>query len=54
MILVQTLRQMQKVRPAILSEYGEKIHLLQREHPLSGDIGALIGNAASRAVAGEV
>ncbi len=42
MVLVQTLRQMKKVHPALLAEYREKLELLQREHPLKGDIGKMI------------
>ncbi len=53
MVLAQTLRQMQKVRPAILSEYQEKVDLLQRDHPLAGDVGKVIGDTVSRAMAGE-
>jgi len=42
MIFAETLRQMRKVRPEILPEYKEKIALLQREHPLTGNIAQLI------------
>ena len=52
MIFAQTLRQMQKVRPEILSEYKEKIDLLQRDHPLTGDVGQLIERTIARAVEG--
>jgi tetratricopeptide (TPR) repeat protein len=53
MIFAQTLRQMQKVRPEILSEYKEKIDLLQCDHPLPGDIGHLIEGTIARALEGE-
>jgi len=33
---------MQKVRPEILPEYKEKTDLLQREHPLTGNIAQFI------------
>jgi hypothetical protein len=33
---------MQKVRPEILPEYKERIDLLQREHPLTGDVVQLV------------
>jgi tetratricopeptide (TPR) repeat protein len=42
MVLVQTLRHMRKVRPEILPEYTDKLARLQREHPISGDVGELI------------
>lgn len=42
MVLSQTLRHMLAVRPDILPEYRDKIELLMREHPLSGDIAPLI------------
>jgi hypothetical protein len=45
MVLAQTLLQMQKVRPEILSEYQEKVDLLQRDHSLAGDVGEVIGEA---------
>jgi hypothetical protein len=51
MILAQTLRQMQKVRPEIISEYKEKIQLLQREHPLSGDTATLIVKSLDNVIA---
>ncbi len=42
MVFAQTLRLMQKVRPGLLAEYKEKINLLQREHPLAGNIARAI------------
>ena len=42
MLFAQTLRQMQKVRPEILHEFKEKFNLLQRDHPLAGDVAQLI------------
>ena len=51
MLFAQTLREMKKVRPEILSEYKEKADLLQREHPLAGDVGKHIGTALSEAFA---
>lgn len=45
MIFVQTLRHMQKARPEILLEYKEKIDLLQRSHPLMGEVGQRVTQA---------
>jgi len=45
MVLIETLRQMKQVRPDILPEYREGIALLQREHPLAGDVGRLVADA---------
>jgi hypothetical protein len=42
MVFAETLRQMQKVHPEILPEYKDKIDLLQREHPLTGNIAQLV------------
>lgn len=53
MVFAQTLRQMHKVRPAILSEYRGKVDLLQRDHPLAGEVGELIRATVSRAMACE-
>jgi len=33
---------MRKVRPGILPEYKEKVALLQREHPLTGNVAQLV------------
>lgn len=45
MVFAQTLRQMQRVHPEILPEYKEKIDLLQRDHPLTGNVAQLIEKA---------
>ena len=45
MVFIETLRQMKQVRPDILPEYREGIALLQREHPLAGDVGRLVADA---------
>lgn len=50
MIFAQTLRQMQKVHSEILPEYREKIDLLQRDHPLAGDVAQLVENAITEAL----
>lgn len=42
MVLAQTLRLMSEVRPDVLAEFENKVTLLQRQHPLPGDAGALI------------
>jgi tetratricopeptide (TPR) repeat protein len=52
MIFAQTLRQMQKVRPEILSEFREKVDLLQRDHPLEGVVGELIKKTIAQVMAG--
>jgi hypothetical protein len=41
-MLTQTLRQMKKHDPNIVKAYEEKIILLQKEHPLDGEVGQLI------------
>jgi len=53
MVLAQTLRQMEKVRPLMLPEYREKLNLLQRDHPLAGDVGNLITKSISAVITGE-
>jgi tetratricopeptide (TPR) repeat protein len=53
MVLAQTLRQMKKVRPSVFSEYRERLALLQREHPLEGDVGSMIMDSISAAMADE-
>jgi hypothetical protein len=50
MIFAQTLRQIQKVRSEILPEYREKIDLLQRDHPIVGDVAQLVENAITEAL----
>ncbi|MGH8489424.1 MAG: tetratricopeptide repeat protein [Gammaproteobacteria bacterium] len=49
MIFAQTLHQIQKVRSEILPEYREKIDLLQRDHPIAGDVAQLVENAITEA-----
>jgi tetratricopeptide (TPR) repeat protein len=49
MVFAQTLRHMKKARPEILPEYEDKIALLQRDHPLAGDVGQLIEKAIAEA-----
>jgi hypothetical protein len=50
MVLAQTLRQMKKVRPEILSEYREKVALLQRNHLLVGDAATLVAKAIAESL----
>lgn len=45
MLYAQTLRQMKKARPEILSEYKDKTKHLQETHPLGREIDALLGKA---------
>lgn len=45
MLLVQTLRQMKKTRPDIMSEFKEKVAELQKEFPVTGEIGRLASEA---------
>jgi tetratricopeptide (TPR) repeat protein len=48
LVLAQTLRHMRQTRSTILSEYRDKVDLLQRTHPLAGETGELIGATVSR------
>lgn len=45
MLFAQTLRQMKKARPELLSEYKEKTEQLQQKYPLSGEINSLLEKA---------
>lgn len=53
MVLAQTLRQMKKARPSMLSEYRERLGLLQREHPIEGDVGNMLMDCISATMADE-
>ncbi|MBI5779079.1 MAG: hypothetical protein HZA49_06445 [Planctomycetes bacterium] len=48
MVLAQTLRQMSKLHPELISEYKDKINLLQRTHLLTGEVGELINKAINQ------
>jgi tetratricopeptide (TPR) repeat protein len=49
MLLAQTLRLMQKVRPEILPEYEEKAAHLQRDYPIIHEVGVLVEKALGEA-----
>jgi len=50
MLYTQTLKQMKKFNPKIVEEFRDKIILLQKEHPLNGDIGQLIQKTISELI----
>jgi len=52
LVLAETLRQMQKVRPEILSEYQDKIRLLQRDHPPAAEVAKLIDKTLAEVLGG--
>jgi len=50
-LLAETVRHMQKARPAIPPEYKEKLELLQKTHPLTGDAATLVAATMAKAFA---
>lgn len=51
MVLFQTLRQMKKVRPEVVSEYKANVGRLQSSYPLSGDVGKMVDSAVAEVFA---
>lgn len=47
MIFAQTLMQIKKYNPKILEVFRDRVTLLQKEHPLGGSVGELIGRHVS-------
>lgn len=47
MLLIQTLRQMKKVRPEILLEFKDKLELFQKQFPITGPVGETFTSSLS-------